>query len=95
MGIGMNPIEALWILFIGGVTICAVVIIIVVHISFAVAVFRDATSLPASPQTDFRKSNHLVFSNTSWWDIYNNSLLDHASFMPESIDPRNPTGRLK
>ena len=48
MGIGMNPIEALWILFIGGVTICAVVIIIVVHISFAVAVFRDATSLPAS-----------------------------------------------
>jgi hypothetical protein len=48
MGIGMNPIEALWVLFIGGVTICSVAIIIVVHISFAVAVFRDATSLPAS-----------------------------------------------
>ena len=48
MGFGMYPIEALWVLFIGGVTICSVVIVMVVHISFAVAVFRDATSLPAS-----------------------------------------------
>ena len=40
----MHPIEALWVLFI----ICSIVIIIVVHISFAVAVFRDATHLPAS-----------------------------------------------
>ena len=47
MGIGMNPIEALWVLFIGGATICSVVIIIVVHISFAAAIFRDATYLPA------------------------------------------------
>ena len=48
MGFGMYPIEALWVLFIGGVTICSVVIVIVVHISFAVAIFRDATNLPAS-----------------------------------------------
>ena len=40
----MHPIEALWVLFI----ICSVVIIIVVHISFAVAVFRDAARLPVS-----------------------------------------------
>ena len=44
---GMHPIEALWVLFIGGVTICSVVIIIVVHISFAAVIFRDATNLPA------------------------------------------------
>ena len=44
----MHPVEALWVLSISGVAICSVVIIIVVHISFAVAVFRDATSLPAS-----------------------------------------------
>ena len=47
MGIGMPPIEALWVLFISGAAICSVVIIIVVHISFAVAIFRDATNLPA------------------------------------------------
>ena len=45
MGIGMPPIEALWVLFISGAAICSVVIILIVHISFAVAVFRDATHL--------------------------------------------------
>ena len=44
----MHPVEALWVLSLSGVAICSVVIIIVVHINFAVAVFRDATNLPAS-----------------------------------------------
>ena len=48
MDFGMYPMEALWVLFIGGVTICSIVIIIIVHIGFATAVFRDATHLPAS-----------------------------------------------
>ena len=47
MSFEADPIGILWALFIGGVAICSVVIIIVVHISFAVAVFRDATNLPA------------------------------------------------
>ena len=53
MGIGMQPIEVLWVLFIGRVTIGSVVIIIVVHISFAVAIFRDATNLPADRKPIF------------------------------------------
>ena len=53
MGIGMHPIEALWVLFISGAAICSVVIIIIVHISFAVAIFRDATSLPSSRKPIF------------------------------------------
>ena len=48
VGLEIDPIGMLWGLFIGGVAICSVVIVIVVHISFAVAVFRDATNLPAS-----------------------------------------------
>ncbi len=48
MSVAIEPMGMLSALFIGGVAICSVVIIIVVHISFAVAVFRDATSLPAS-----------------------------------------------
>ena len=48
MSFEADPIGILWALFIGGVAICSVVIVVVVHISFAVAVFRDATSLPAS-----------------------------------------------
>ena len=48
MSVAIEQMGMLSALFIGGVAICSVVIIIVVHISFAVAVFRDATSLPAS-----------------------------------------------
>ena len=44
----IDPVEIFWGIFIGGITICSVVIVMVVHISFAVAVFRDATNLPAS-----------------------------------------------
>ena len=44
----MDPLGIFWGLFLGVVTIGSVVIVIVVHISFAMAVFRDATSLPAS-----------------------------------------------
>ena len=42
MSFEADPIGILWALFIGGVAICSVVIVVVVHISFAVAVFRDA-----------------------------------------------------
>ena len=49
MSFGADPIGILWALFIGGVAICSVVIVVVVHISFSVAIFRDATSL-SSPR---------------------------------------------
>ena len=48
MSVAIEPMEMLFALFVGGFAICSVVIIIIVHISFAVAVFRDATNLPAS-----------------------------------------------
>ena len=35
-------------MFLCGAVICSVAIVVIVHISFAIAVFRDATSLPAS-----------------------------------------------
>jgi hypothetical protein len=47
MSVAIEQMGMLSALFIGGVAICSVVIIIVVHISFAVAIFRDATNLPA------------------------------------------------
>ena len=47
MSVAIEPMGMLSALFISGVAICSVVIIIVVHISFAVAIFRDATNLPA------------------------------------------------
>ena len=47
MSVAIEPMGRLSALFISGIAICSVVIIIVVHISFAVAIFRDATNLPA------------------------------------------------
>ena len=47
MSFEADPIGILWGIFIGGVAICSVVIVVVVHISFSVAIFRDATNLPA------------------------------------------------
>ena len=48
MGLQIDPIGIAWGMFLCGAVICAVAIVIIVHISFAIAVFRDATSLPAS-----------------------------------------------
>ena len=47
MSVAIEPMGMLSALFISGLAICSVVIVIVVHISFAVAIFRDATNLPA------------------------------------------------
>ena len=82
MGFGMNPIEALWVLFIGGVTICSVVIIIVVHISFAIAIFRDATNLPAPRKPIFvgpsiwllATSLGEIFVITLYWVMHHSGL---------------------
>ena len=58
----IDPVGIFWGIFIGGITICSVVIVMVVHISFAVAVFSGTLPiLPRFPQTDFRESNHLAF----------------------------------
>ena len=40
MSFEADPIGILWGIFIGGVAICSVVIVVVVHISFSVAIFR-------------------------------------------------------
>ena len=48
MSVAIEPMGMLSALFISGLAICSVVIVIVVHIRFAVAIFRDATNLPAS-----------------------------------------------
>ena len=53
MSVAIEPMGTLSVLFISGLTICAVVIIIVVHTGFAIAVFRDATNLPASRKPIF------------------------------------------
>ena len=42
-----------WELPISGIAACSVIIVIVVHISFAVAIFRDATNLPAPQKPIF------------------------------------------
>jgi sterol desaturase/sphingolipid hydroxylase (fatty acid hydroxylase superfamily) len=47
MSVAIEPMEMLSALFISGLAICSVVIVIVVHISFAVAIFRDAANLSA------------------------------------------------
>ena len=53
-------------------------------------------SKPAYPsKTDFRGSHHLVFGDTRWWRVCGSYLLGHAPFTAESINPRNPTGRLR
>ena len=48
MGLQIDPIGIVWGIFLSGAVICSVVIVFIVHISFAVAVFRDATNLLAS-----------------------------------------------
>ena len=48
MGLQIDPIGIVWGMFLCGAVICSIAIVIIVHISFAVAVFRDATRLPAS-----------------------------------------------
>ena len=80
---------------IGVVAIGSVVIVIIVHISFGNSSISGCDLLTCFPKTDFRKSNHLVLGNTSWWDIYNNALLDHAPFTSEPIDPHTATRRLE
>ena len=47
MSVAIEPMGMLSTLFISGLAVCSVVIVIVVHISFAVAIFRDATNLSA------------------------------------------------
>ena len=43
----VNVTGGLWDLPVGGIAICSVIIVTIVHIAFAVAVFRDATYLPS------------------------------------------------
>ena len=48
MGLAIDPVGIVWGMFLCGIVICSVAIVIIVHIGFAMAVFRDATGLPAS-----------------------------------------------
>ena len=48
MGLQIDPIGIVWGMLLCGAVICSVAIVIIVHIGFAMAVFRDATRLPAS-----------------------------------------------
>jgi len=48
MGLAIDPVGIVWGMFLGVTVICSVAIVIIVHISFAIAVFRDVTSLPAT-----------------------------------------------
>lgn len=42
----VNVTGGLWSLPVGAIAICASVIALIVHIAFAIALFRDATNLP-------------------------------------------------
>lgn len=48
MGLAIDPVGIVWGLFLCGTVICSVAIVVIVHIGFAIAVFRDVTRLPAS-----------------------------------------------
>ena len=80
----IDPVGIFWGIFIGGITICSVVIVMVVHKLCGGSV-SGRYQFTRFPQTDFRESNHLAFGNTPRWDLCGNSLLDHAPFTPESI----------
>ena len=49
----VNVTGGLWGLAVGAIAICASVITAVVHIAFAIALFRDATNLPADRKPIF------------------------------------------
>ena len=63
MGLQIDPIGIVWGMFLCGAVICSVAIVIIVHISFAIAVFRDATRLPA-PQKPISVSPIIWFLAT-------------------------------
>ena len=91
MGLQMAPIGIVWGMFLWGIVICSVAIIIVVHIGFAIAVFRDATRLPAS-QKPISVSPIIwflaillggIFVTTLYW-IMHHSRLNQSSPAPPS-----------
>ncbi len=49
----VNVTGGLWSLPVGAIAICVSVIALIVHITFAIAVFRDATNLPADRKPIF------------------------------------------
>ena len=49
----VNVTGGLWSLPVGAIAICASVITLIVHIAFAIALFRDATNLPADRKPIF------------------------------------------
>ena len=59
MGLQIDPIGIVWGMFLCGAVICSVAIVIIVHISFAVAIFRDATYLrdPRNLRLDYLLEN--------------------------------------
>ena len=90
MSFEADPIGILWALFIGGVAICSVVIVIVVHISFSVAIFRDATSL-SSPRRPIFVGPTIwflgtllggIFVATIYWVMHHSSLNQSIAVTP-------------
>ena len=65
MSVAIEPMGMLSALFISGLAICSVVIVIIVHISFAVAIFRDATYL-RDPR-NLRQPRKPIFVGRAIW----------------------------
>ena len=91
MGLQIDPIGIVWGMFLCGAVICSVAIVIIVHISFAIAVFRDATSLPA-PQKPISVSPIIWFLAILLGGIFVTTLywIMHHSRLNQSIPPTLP-----
>ena len=67
--ITVDVMGGLWGLAVGAIAICSAIIVAIVHIAFAIVVFRDAIYLRDPRKPIFRGAYHLVFGDTHWWGV--------------------------
>ena len=61
MGLAIDPVGIVWGMFLCGIVICSVAIVIIVHISFAMACVSGRYQLTYFPKTDCRGSQSFGF----------------------------------